>query len=84
MLVKLLVFYKNFICENDFLLTIMKTIVIDDNAHEILKWAKKNAKKKGIEKPTHSSAIRWLRDAIKELETLNKQLSSQLLELKYK
>jgi hypothetical protein len=46
----------------------MKTIVIDDNAHQILLDWKKNDEAEGIEKPTHSQAIRWARDRIRTLE----------------
>lgn len=43
----------------------MKTLAIDDNAHEVLMKAKIEAKKTGIEKPSHSDAIRWMWDRIK-------------------
>lgn len=46
----------------------MKTITVDENAHKILLWAKAEAHKDGIEKPSHSDAIRWLRAKIRELE----------------
>ena len=42
----------------------MKTITVDDNAHAILMWAKMRCDADGIESPTHSDAIRWLRDQI--------------------
>lgn len=44
---------------------IMKNIAIDDNSHKILLWAKEQCKKSGIEKPSLSDAIRWMRDKIK-------------------
>ena len=37
-----------------------KTIVVDQNAHDILMKAKNFCRKNGIEKPTHSDAIRFL------------------------
>ena len=42
----------------------MKTIVIDQNAWEILMWAKEHNKIEGIERPSHSDAIRWLHKAV--------------------
>jgi predicted CopG family antitoxin len=38
----------------------MKVVKIDDNAYNILLEKKKELKKKGIENPTFSEAIRWL------------------------
>ena len=38
----------------------MKTLRIDDSAHEVLMKAKIEVKKAGIEKPSHSDAIRWM------------------------
>lgn len=37
------------------------TISIDDNAHDILLWAKEQIRKTGFEKPSHSDAIRYLK-----------------------
>ncbi|MFO7881011.1 MAG: hypothetical protein R6U52_00570 [Kosmotogaceae bacterium] len=42
----------------------MKTVTVDDNAHNILLWAKKQMKSQGIEKPSHSEAIRWMKQQI--------------------
>lgn len=38
----------------------MKNLAVDENAHEILMKAKIEAKKSGIDKPSHSDAIRWM------------------------
>jgi len=38
-----------------------KTIRIDNGAHKILLQVKEDMKRKGIENPTHSDAIRYLR-----------------------
>ena len=38
----------------------MKTLAIDESAHEILMKAKNETKKSGIDKPSHSDAIRWM------------------------
>lgn len=38
----------------------MRNISVDNNAHKILLQAKEEAKKTGLEKPSHSDAIRWL------------------------
>ena len=38
----------------------MKNLSVDDNAHKILMDAKVEVKKSGIEKPSHSDAIRWM------------------------
>ena len=43
----------------------MKTLAIDENAHEILMKAKNETKKAGIDKPSHSDAIRWMWGKIK-------------------
>ena len=40
----------------------MKMIRIDNNSHAILLDAKIELKKRGIENPTHSDAIRWLKN----------------------
>ena len=40
---------------------IMKDIKIDDNAHEVLLWARERCTQKGIEKPNYSDAIRWMK-----------------------
>lgn len=40
----------------------MKTIAVDNSAHEILLWAKDQCIKKGIENPSHSDAVRWLKE----------------------
>lgn len=47
-------------------LQFMKTIVIDENAHAILMRAKKGCEESGIEKPSHSDAIRWMENKAKE------------------
>jgi len=39
----------------------MKNINIDDGAHDILVWAKKQLQGEGFESPSHSDAIRYLR-----------------------
>lgn len=39
---------------------LVKNLNIDENAHTILLKAKKECSKEGIEKPSHSDAIRWL------------------------
>lgn len=44
-----------------------KTIVVDQNAYDILMWAKEQNRVEGIEKPNHSDAIRWLKNAYDEL-----------------
>ena len=40
----------------------MKVIRIDNNSRAILLWAKEQLKKRGVEHPTHSDAIRWLKN----------------------
>lgn len=45
----------------------MKTITVDENAHMILMWAKKQTHNDGIENPTHSDAIRWMKEQISTL-----------------
>jgi len=45
----------------------MKTITVDDNSHAILLWAKRRTHDDGIENPTHSDAIRWMKDQIELL-----------------
>jgi hypothetical protein len=49
----------------------MKTIVIDQNAHDILNWAKEKAQGDGIESPSHSDAIRWLKNQTEEVGEKN-------------
>jgi predicted CopG family antitoxin len=49
-----------------------KTIVIDQNAYEILLWAKEQNVKDGIESPDHSEAIRWLKKNINEASVKKK------------
>ncbi|MFC2162390.1 hypothetical protein ACFLRF_01800 [Candidatus Altiarchaeota archaeon] len=50
----------------------MKTITIDDNAHNALMWAKEKCKKEGIEKPSLSEAIRHMRSLIDSRHTSQK------------
>lgn len=38
-----------------------KCITVDDNAHDILMWAKEQIRKGGVESPTHSDAVRFLK-----------------------
>jgi len=42
----------------------MKNLAVDEKAHQILLSAKIEAKKAGIDKPSHSDAIRWMWDKI--------------------
>ena len=60
----------------------MKTIVIDDNAHQILLGWKKCDEVEGIENPTHSQAIRWARDRIKILDELSSTVDTKAKEQK--
>lgn len=46
----------------------MKNIIIDDNAHESLLWAKEKCIQNGIEKPNHSDAIRWMKNNTAEIK----------------
>jgi hypothetical protein len=41
-----------------------KNVSVDKNAFNILLWAKKQCQKEGIEKPSHSEAIRWMKQQI--------------------
>lgn len=45
----------------------IKTITVDENSHAILMWAKRRTHDDGIENPTHSDAIRWMKDQIEDL-----------------
>ena len=45
----------------------IKTITVDENAHAILLWAKRRCHDDGIENPTQSDAIRWLKDQIENM-----------------
>jgi len=49
-----------------------KTIVIDQNAYDILSWAKKESEVQGIEHPDHSEAIRFMKNKIDELSKIKK------------
>lgn len=64
----------------------MKTIVIDQNAWDILTWAKSQSETDGIEKPSHSDAVRWIKnelDYAKE-SIQNKNATKKLLPKKEK
>jgi predicted CopG family antitoxin len=56
----------------------LKTITIDENAHQTLLWAKKQCIKDGIEKPSLSEAIRHLKKIIEQQQTENKRLHRKL------
>jgi hypothetical protein len=47
-----------------------KTITIDQNAYDILLWAKKESRTQGIDNPDHSEAIRFMKNKIDELSKI--------------
>ena len=47
----------------------IKTITVDENSHAILMCAKRRCHDDGIENPTHSDAIRWMKDQIEDFVT---------------
>ena len=54
-----------------------KTIVVDQNAYDILMWAKEQNEKQGIENPDHSEAIRWLKNQYDLLSEQKKVIKSK-------
>ena len=64
----------------------MKTIVIDQNAWDILNWAKSKSEEDGIEKPSHSDAVRWIKNELDYVNELiqNKEAKKKLLPKKEK
>lgn len=46
----------------------MKTVKVDDNAHEILTAWKEHTDSEGIENPSFSDAIRWAHSIVESVE----------------
>ena len=57
----------------------MKTLRIDDHAHEILQKAREEAKKQGIENASMSDAVRYLAGSVEQKTINHKPLSSIFL-----
>ena len=63
----------------------MRNISVDNGAYKILVWAKRQCKEEGIEHPSFSDAIRWMRDTLlrcKDVEELREQVYTCKEELK--
>jgi len=50
----------------------MKNISIDEDSYEFLLWAKTQCKKSGIEHPSFSDALRWMRNALRKYSEIEK------------
>ena len=64
--------YKNIVIQEVEPKEYGKNVSIDENAHAVLQWAKTQCKKKDIEHPSFSDAIRWMRDILRKYSEMEK------------